>query len=219
MKTHSTRSFSFKILMPYVLIIYIGFSTPILGQSSTTDTTTFPKNNQLACINTNEFVCSTVLKKYPNYCSTPGAKVQGVPFDIYCAKSCKNCLKCVDRDPIRCDPSNIEYCLLQTFVGAEPFVSYCSVLCNFCKATTTNPTTIKNNNVTVSSITTAPSLSSSTTPNACQDMDPKICSNYSTSYCLTMTYVGKIPYAKFCQKTCNICKKGLSSKFKELNRI
>ena len=105
-----------------------------------------------------------------------------------------------------CNPSNIAYCLLNSYVGTEPFVSYCSVLCNFCKPTTTNPTTVKNNNVTVSSITTAQSLSNNTTPYVCQDMDPEIFSSFPTSYCLTISYIGKKPYAEFCQKTCNFCK-------------
>ena len=78
---------------------------------------------------------------------------------------------------------------MTSYVGTEPFISYCAQLCNFCQATTKLPTTTSSSSNITS--THAPSNGTNTTPYVCQDMDPQICANSSTSYCLSMSYIGK----------------------------
>ena len=131
----------------------------------------------------------------------PGTNVEKIPFKVYCAKSCNNCLittttssqSCVDKNPRICNSFSPAYCLTNSFIGLEPFSTFCAKLCNSCKPQTTTATTS----------TTPFTLSSSTSPYVCKDINSKLCAK-NKKYCTSdlFHYIGKIPFIQYCAKTC-----------------
>ena len=194
--------------------------TAILNSQTTTSI-----SNQIQCINSNDVTCNFFLKNDPTFCTRPGTRIQNMPFNIYCAKSCNNCRttiakptvtktankKCVDENSALCNLFDKAHCLAESYIGTEPFQIYCAKFCGFCKATTTSKSP--------STVTTTVTNPVTTISNSCSDVNPKLCSTLPKSYCLISSYIGKIPLIEYCQKSCGFCKTTTSIKQKMAKKL
>ncbi len=157
--------------------------------------------------------CSFFLQNYPSYCTSTTASVSGIPFSIYCAKSCNTCnsvtlnitpqttqqvsnQNCVNTNEIFCSIFGILYCTDSSYVNGVFFKDYCAKLCNSCKATQTVISPSASLSSSVPLTTAIPSI-------GCANKNDAVCTLYGSSYCKSDTYINGELFNVYCPKVCN----------------